>query len=498
MNIPIKSSDRALRAAVLIAAALIATATAAPAAPVEKKLPMTFETSLTPGAAHAFSFGIYSGPEAAATKLWGEGPVTLRVGSDRTVTHELGRLHSLGTLDFSRQLWVQVSGGGKSYRVKLPIAAYALWAADGVAGPPGEPGSLPELLCPEGRYLAGIDAAGAAVCRPPDFFSLGALNGHEYYVSRYPMQFADAVRLCSLLPCGYPATVHSAEENEFARAAARRVSGAVYLGLTDENLDGTWEWGSGEAVSFTDWNPAGPGSNRKAIVICTPVGCAWYGAGSSSSGGNPYVCCETGPAIAPPGPELVLNGLNGPGRLVIDGGTIFFADNTDATGAHSYSSLMRFDRASAGNWVRSAAVDDAALYFVEYNSRDVRRYDFAGGTLSTLLGGNPAEASLFIDALNVYLTLNGSILRLPKTGGAPATLVASDRARGFRSDGAFVYYTEDGSIKSVPVAGGAPATLAAYTGRLTDLVLDGGTLVWSEEDLAADNGRIMQVALPAP
>ncbi len=284
---------------------------------------------------------------------------------------------------------------------------------------------------------------------------------------------------------------------------------------------------------------------------------------------------------------VVADGLSGPGSLVLDGGNIFFADNTPTDGvikkvskiggavttlytgaalfdssfwrgvgrlqadsstlygdyggyetlnifsgpetggslttlasvgggiflavigndiyySGGFNSLNRMPKTggtpsqvASGVWVRGYAYDAGAIYFVDYWTKDLKVYSLASGAVTTLLGGNTGEGSVFVDADNVYYSLNGNILKVAKAGGHVDTLVSSGRALGYVSDGSRVYYVESNAIMSVPVGGGSPATLIADPARsFRNVVTDDAFVYWADGYDGA--GKIWRIAKPSP
>ena len=53
------------------------------------------------------------------------------------------------------------------------------------------------------------------------------------------------------------ASIHSAQENEFVRSLTGGKS-AVFVGLTDTDIEGTFVWSDGSTVSYTNWGDSEP------------------------------------------------------------------------------------------------------------------------------------------------------------------------------------------------------------------------------------------------
>ncbi|MHC4249590.1 MAG: SUMF1/EgtB/PvdO family nonheme iron enzyme, partial [Planctomycetota bacterium] len=90
---------------------------------------------------------------------------------------------------------------------------------------------------------------------------------------------------------GHLSTISSQEENSLVQKLAREAGGSPWLGLSDEEVEGSWKWMTGERLAFTSWVPASPKGGRKenaAFLIketgrwtsgqafwVMPVACEW-------------------------------------------------------------------------------------------------------------------------------------------------------------------------------------------------------------------------------
>lgn len=151
----------------------------------------------------------------------------------------------------------------------------------------------------------------------------------------------------------------------------------------------------------------------------------------------------------------------------------------------------------SGYFIRGYAFDSGAIYFSDYNSKDVKKYAISSGTLTTLIGGNSTEGSIFIDNTNLYFNIDGSIKVVPKAGGFVSTLVSSANANGYASDGTYVYYVENHAIKSIPVTGGVPSSLINIpASSLSSLVMDDSFIYWNDISGGTGAGKILRMAKP--
>ena len=138
-----------------------------------------------------------------------------------------------------------------------------------------------------------------------------------------------------------------------------------------------------------------------------------------------------------------------------------------------------------GNWVRSAAYDSGAIYFVEYFSRNVYRFDVATNTRTPLITGNAVEGGVAIDANNVYYSDGSRIRVVSKLGGSVSTLYTGANVSVRVSDGGILYFTEGSDLKAIPVTGGA-VTLTLAGASVVGMVQDPNALYWA--DTSAGNG----------
>ncbi|MCS5644269.1 MAG: hypothetical protein NZ807_13565, partial [Dehalococcoidia bacterium] len=99
----------------------------------------------------------------------------------------------------------------------------------------------------------------------PDYATyLGEFDGHEFYAIDMQLDWYTASDSASDWG-GHLATLTSPEENEFLRQMLdyEGIEGYYYIGLYDQNMDGTgWGWVTGEPLVYTNWavgEPNGPG-----------------------------------------------------------------------------------------------------------------------------------------------------------------------------------------------------------------------------------------------
>jgi len=150
-----------------------------------------------------------------------------------------------------------------------------------------------QSLYQENSYGLGEPAA--------DFILGTTFEGGQYWVSRTKRSWTASSTLCESYG-GHLATISSTYENSAVMMAAKLTpdSDACWIGGSDQALEGTWTWVTGEPFSYTNWNPGEPsGGSENCTAMWGPGGL--FGTWNDASDGNLYYCIME--IEGPPDPE---------------------------------------------------------------------------------------------------------------------------------------------------------------------------------------------------
>ncbi|MDZ7848271.1 MAG: lectin-like protein [Owenweeksia sp.] len=86
----------------------------------------------------------------------------------------------------------------------------------------------------------------------PDMTAMGTINGHTYFLSNYQTDVLNAQAVAQSFG-GHLVTITDATENATVSVFS---ANRFWIGLTDQNVEGTFEWTTGEAVNYTNWDVA--------------------------------------------------------------------------------------------------------------------------------------------------------------------------------------------------------------------------------------------------
>jgi parallel beta-helix repeat protein len=120
-----------------------------------------------------------------------------------------------------------------------------------------------------------------------DISKATSFNNHYYqfYDQVFDLSWDDAKILCELNG-GHLVTISSQEENDFVNMLAEW--NVIWIGFTDERIEGTWEWITNESVTYTNWYPYEPNDAGGEDYAEMNSDGGWNDIGSDSS--LPFVC----------------------------------------------------------------------------------------------------------------------------------------------------------------------------------------------------------------
>jgi len=132
---------------------------------------------------------------------------------------------------------------------------------------------------------------------------------NKHYYQRFDIESSwyDAKAYCENLR-GHLATITSQEENDFVLNNVLHIAYGCFIGGTDENVEGVWEWITGEAWNYSNWAPGEPNDkNGEDYLMMINVRGRWNDLKNTAS---TYFICEWGFNPELPSPLYVdLNGV---------------------------------------------------------------------------------------------------------------------------------------------------------------------------------------------
>lgn len=93
------------------------------------------------------------------------------------------------------------------------------------------------------------------------FVLLGKLKGHRYLVSTTKKTWADARTICDQNR-GHLATIEDEAEESLVTEGAMFDPDGVWIGFTDQETEGNFQWVTGEGVTYTNWGPGEPNDSE--------------------------------------------------------------------------------------------------------------------------------------------------------------------------------------------------------------------------------------------
>jgi hypothetical protein len=150
---------------------------------------------------------------------------------------------------------------------------------------------------------------------------------------------------------------------------------------------------------------------------------------------------------------------------------------------------------SSATWAPFGIRADATHLYIA--ALPLLRVPLAGGNPATLRPQSSGDGTFAIDDTHVYFS-HGELRRILKAGGGTEEIVSPDtpNENTIEVDESFVYYATASGIFRVPKAGGTPSPLSTDVSAVSDLVLHGGVLYWTNRGAAGTaTGSVYRIAL---
>ena len=115
-------------------------------------------------------------------------------------------------------------------------------------------------------------------------------NGHSYQRFDTALNWNSAKTACAGLG-GHLATITSLAENDWVYGNVVNGVPGIWLGGTDEVVEGTWKWINGESWGYTNWTSGEPNNSQGGedyLMLNWPQGQGWNDVGGTTL--QPYLC----------------------------------------------------------------------------------------------------------------------------------------------------------------------------------------------------------------
>ena len=115
-------------------------------------------------------------------------------------------------------------------------------------------------------------------------------NGHTYQVINETMNWKEAKAYCERIG-GHLVTITSKEENNFVSNISYKIYNQYYMiGLTDERVEGVFEWVTGEKFEYSNFEPGEPNNENNEDYVLMQRGGYWNDGHLERENWWPFVC----------------------------------------------------------------------------------------------------------------------------------------------------------------------------------------------------------------
>jgi hypothetical protein len=229
-------------------------------------------------------------------------------------------------------------------------------------------------------------------------------------------------------------------------------------------------------------------------VACLVVGCGGGGEETPIDGAVP----DAARADAGDLTGIWLGGADGAWAIALDRDNVYFTTNNGRVMQLAKAGGEPIELASGQGEPNAIAVDEANVYWVNYNG-GIGRAPIGGGTVEARpTAPNGAYTTLAMQGDTLYYTrytdLDGAVLRMPKTGGGEEVFVGGQiYPAGLAVDATHVYWSgfSEMGIQRVPLTGGTPELFNLSPWVRQGLTMDNDYVYWLQESsgTAARVGR---------
>jgi len=168
--------------------------------------------------------------------------------------------------------------------------------------------------------------------------------------------------------------------------------------------------------------------------------------------------------------KLPITGGQHENLINISGGSYLTTTNSHIYYNQSYSQTKRMDHSGNNsqnivdnNWIRGRAFDSESVYYYEYNSQYLRKFNLDNHNVENLASIG-TDCMVFLDDTYVYTFQTSNLRRVAKSGGDLIVLSSEPDTKFFCADNTYVYGANNlSSLVRIPRDGGPEENLYEMT-----------------------------------